>query len=153
MQRNLAILKKQFVEIWLNRKPQKQEVFSHFGKQKKVKVVCLFVCLFSAVLCVLKTSDGGLGFVGVGFFWVFGESRRERKSSTYCSPREKKFDTLLRFSFADLQKNKVAEFGFFLGFIDPCFERARRLLEQSNRTSGGGDLGFVVFVSYFPIRQ
>jgi hypothetical protein len=41
---------------------------------------------------------------------------------------------------------------FFLGFIDPCFEKARRLWEQSNRTSGGGDLGFVVFVSYLPIR-
>jgi hypothetical protein len=33
MERNLAILKKQFVEIWLNRKPQKQEYFNHFGKQ------------------------------------------------------------------------------------------------------------------------
>jgi len=103
---------------------------------------------------VLKTSDGGLGFVGAGFFWVVGESRRERKSSTYYSQREKKFDTLLCFSFADSRKNKVAEFGFFfLGFIDPCFERARRLWEQSNRRSRGGDLGFVVFVTYLLIRQ
>ncbi len=62
---------------------------------------------------MLKRSDGGLGFVGAGFLWVFGESRRERKSSTYCSQRERKFDTLLCFSFADLRKNKAAEFGFF----------------------------------------
>jgi hypothetical protein len=60
----------------------------------------------------LKTSDGGLGFVGAGFLWVFGESRRERRSSTYYSPRQRKFDTLLCSSFADLRKNKVAEFGF-----------------------------------------
>jgi hypothetical protein len=123
-------------------------------ENNEVKVVCLSVCLVSAVLWVLKASDGGLGFVGAGFFWVFGDSRRERKSSTYYSPRKKKFDTLLCFSFADLRKNKVAEFSFsFLGFIDPCFERARRLWEQSNRRSRGGNLCFAVFVSYLPIRQ
>jgi hypothetical protein len=106
----------------------------------------------------LKRSDGGLGFVGAGFLWVFGESRRERKSSTYCSQRERKFDT-----YYCVPRSRICEktrlqslvfFGFFfLGFIDPCFERARRLWEQSNRRSGGGDLGFVVFVSYSPIRQ
>jgi len=90
MERNLAILKKQSVETWLNRKPKKQEVFSHFGEQWSKS--CLFVC-FLQFLWGLKTSDGGLGFVGAGFLWVFGESRRERKSSTYCSQRERKFDT------------------------------------------------------------
>jgi hypothetical protein len=59
-------------------------------ENSEVKVVCFFVCLFSAVLWVLKTSDGGLGFVGAGFFWGFRRiATREKKLNILFTEREK----------------------------------------------------------------
>jgi hypothetical protein len=116
MERNMAILKKTVCRNLAKYNFPKYKKFLAILENNEVKVVCL-LGLFSAVLWVLKTSDGGLGFVGVGFFLGFRRIARERKSSTYCSSREKIIDTLLCASFADLRKNKVAEFGVFSLFF------------------------------------
>jgi hypothetical protein len=58
-------------------------------ENNEVKVVCL-LGLFSPVLWVLKTSDGGLGFVGAGFFLGFRRiAAREKKLNILFSEREK----------------------------------------------------------------